>query len=61
MDAEYIEKEIKEIRLKILEKKKRGQKRLEEFQRIQKELNDGATKIMKWEAQVEALQKVLNN
>ncbi|KKK68433.1 hypothetical protein LCGC14_2944120 [marine sediment metagenome] len=61
MDAESVEKEIKEIRLKISEKKRRGQKRLQEYQRLQKELQEGAALIMKWENQVEALQKVLNN
>lgn len=61
MDAESVEKEIKEIRLKILEKRKRGQKRLEEYNRLGEELKKGALLIMKWESQVEALQKVLNN
>lgn len=61
MDAEYVEKEIKDIRLKIIEKKKRGKKRLEEYQRLQKELNEGAALIIKWESQIEVLQKVLNN
>ena len=61
MDAESVEKEIKEIKLKILEKRKKGQKRVEEFQRLQKELNEGAALIIKWENQVEVLQKVLDN
>ena len=61
MDAESVEKKIKEIKLKISEKKKKGQRRLEEYQRLQKELNEGAALIMKWESQVEALQKVLND
>ncbi len=61
MDAESVEKEIKEIKLKIADKKKKGQRRLEEYQRLQKELNEGAGLIIRWESQVEALQKVLDN
>lgn len=61
MNPESIEKEIKEIKLKILEKRKKGQRRLEEFQRLQKELNEGAALIIKWENQVEVLQKVLDS
>ena len=61
MNAESLEKEIKEIKLKISEKKIRGQRRLEEYQRLQKELNEGAALIIKWENQIEALQKVLDS
>ncbi|MCP6727467.1 MAG: hypothetical protein KJI69_05660 [Patescibacteria group bacterium] len=61
MDAESVEKEIKEIRLKISENKRRGQKKLMEYQRLQKELQESAALILRWESQVEALQKVLNS
>lgn len=61
MDAESVEKEIKEIRLKISENKRRGQKKMMEYQRLQKELQESAALILRWESQVEALQKVLNS
>ena len=61
MDAESVEKEIKEIKLKISENKRRGQKKLQDYQKLGKELNDSAALIVRWEGQIEALQKVLNS
>ena len=61
MDAESVEKEIKELRLKISENKRRGQKKLQEYQKLAKDLNDSATLVVRWESQIEALQKVLNS
>ena len=61
MDAESVEKEIKELRLKISENKRRGHKKLIEYQRLQKELQESVALVLRWENQIEALQKILNN
>ncbi len=60
MDAESIEKEIAGIKLKISEEKKSGQVKLVALQKVQNDLNAGATLILQWEAQVQVLQKVLD-
>ncbi|HDY66484.1 MAG TPA: hypothetical protein ENH85_01700 [Candidatus Scalindua sp.] len=61
MDAEVIEKEISDIKAKISEEKRRGKIKLELFQRLQKELNDGAAQVINWEIQIGALQKALDS
>ena len=54
MDAESVEKEIKELKLKILKNKERGQKKWVEYQRLQKDLQDSAALVLRWESQIEA-------
>lgn len=61
MDAEYVEKEIKDLRIKISDYKKKGQKKIEDINRLQKDLNEVTALILKYQAQIEALEKVLNN
>ena len=61
MDPEYVEKEIKELRLKISDYKKKGQKKIQDIQRLQKDLNETTALILKYQAQIEALEKVLDN
>lgn len=60
MNAENIEKEIKELRQKISEKVKKGQKKIQDYKKLEQELNEGAALITRWKSQIEVLQKVLN-
>ena len=61
MDAEYVEKEIKDLKLKISDYKRKGEKKIEEINRLQKDLNETTNLIVKYTNQIEALEKVLNN
>ena len=61
MDAEYVEKEIKDLKLKISDYKRKGEKKIGEINRLQKDLNETTNLIVKYTDQIEALEKVLNN
>jgi len=61
MNAEYIEKQIKELGEKIADRKKKGQIKIVEIQKLQNSLNETATLILKYQSQVEVLKEVLEN
>ncbi len=61
MDAESVEKEIKEIQEKISKNMVLSQPKINKLKELEKELNDEAMQVIKWRSQIEALKKVLNN
>lgn len=61
MDAEYVESQIKELRLKILDYTKKGQAKIKEINRLQEDLSKTTALIIKYKNQVEVLEKVLEN
>ena len=61
MDAESVEKEIKELQKKIVDNIRHTHPKIQKFKELEKELNDGALEVIKWRSQIEALRKVLNN
>ena len=61
MDVESVEKEIKELKENISKERDLGKPKAEQYKLLEKELGEGVQKVAKWLAQIEALEKVLNN
>ncbi len=60
MDPEKIEKEIKELKKLISVNISVGQVKMRQFKLLEKELQEDALLVIKWNNQIEALQKVLD-
>ena len=61
MNPEYVEKQIKELKEKISDYTKKGQKKIQEINRLQEDLNKTTALIIKYKNQVEVLEQVLDN